>query len=362
MLTINTRLAISSFTTSCSSTLVSAIAALVIGATAAAAPACADAAGPVAPPDPVAVPIDPAGHYTATSSLSLDAVPAPAAPVLAELAAATDGPDDPSRYLIDLMIERMPESGWKTSAIALAPYFAAYLNTHLTQVAPHFAPGARALAAGLARVAQHFGTIETLDVTNDGELTGDASRGEAITSASLRRTLVGLRFDVDGRDIADVRFAPLGLPEVATKAHATLAGDRFAIDRHALALPYTRLIRLGFDFAVIPSVVPGAHDLSAALEALVNCDALGVLASDWMGIGSPEFYASACRIGLTALAAKIYGELDAIDPASLALTLDGVADAVDADHDGPMDAIERGLWAGDFAGVAVTGSFDGERK
>jgi hypothetical protein len=356
---------------------VSGLAALLVAATALAAPACADAAGPMMPPDPVSVPIDPAGHYALTSSLSLASVPPPAVHVLSELASATDGPDDPSRYLIDLMIDRMPEGGWKTSALALAPYFAAYMNNHLAQVAPRFAPGARALAAGLERIAQHVGTIETLDVTNDGELTGDtnrgdasrddasrgdASRSEAIVSASLRRTLVGLRFDVDGRDVADVRFAPLGLPDIATKAHATLAGDRFTIDRHALALPYTRLLRLGFDFAVIPSVVPGAHDLGQALEDLVNCDALGVLASDWMGIGSPEFYASACRIGLTALAAKIYSELETIDPASLSLALDGVADAVDADHDGPMDAIDRGLWTGDFAGVAVTGSFDGDRK
>lgn len=349
-------------TSSSTSFIGSGIAALLVAATALAAPACAEASGPMMPPDPVSVPIDPAGHYAVTSSLSLASVPPPAVHVLSELGSATDGPDDPSRYLIDLMIERMPEGGWKTSAIALAPYFAAYLNNHLAQVAPHFAPGARALAAGLERIAQRFGTIETLDVTNDGELTGDASRSDAITSASVRRTLLGLRFDVDGRDLADVRFAPLGLPDVATKAHATLAGDRFTIDRHSLALPYTRLLRLGFDFAVIPSVVPGAHDLATALEELVNCDALGVLASDWMGIGSPEFYASACRIGLTALAAKIYDKLDTIDPATLSLELDGVGDAVDPDHDGPMDAIERGLWAGDFAGVAVTGSFDGDRK
>src|SRR5262245_22172447 len=88
--------------------------------------ACAD--DPMMPSaDPVAVPIDPAGQFAVTSTFSLSAPPAAAVDVLGELTAATDGPDDPSRYLIDLMIERLPAGSTKTYAAAVAPYVAAYV-------------------------------------------------------------------------------------------------------------------------------------------------------------------------------------------------------------------------------------------
>src|SRR5690242_21246561 len=47
------------------------------------------------------VPIDPTGPFAVTSSYTLAATPPVAADVLGELVAATDGPDDPSRFLIE---------------------------------------------------------------------------------------------------------------------------------------------------------------------------------------------------------------------------------------------------------------------
>jgi len=325
--------------------------------------ACADEA-PTDPIDPPhEVPIDPSGHFAATSSFALAAPPAVAADVLAELIAATDGPDDPSRYLIDLVIAKLPEGPTRTYAAALAPYVAAYLNQRIATVAPHFVDGARALSVGLARIAQRFGTTETFDLVADAAFDGAAS---AIPSdgrvGSLRRTIIGFRFDLHaGRDVADVRFAPLGLADLSAKTRMTIDGNTLTFDRHSVALPYTKLLRLGFDFAVVPDVVPGAHDLAQALDELVDCTALGAAVSEWMELGSPTFYATACNLGLSALATRIYDRIDAIDPSSLPLAVGGTAWAVDETGDGPMDAITLGAWTGSFAGIAVTSSFQGSR-
>ncbi|HEX5058137.1 MAG TPA: hypothetical protein VFV99_02200 [Kofleriaceae bacterium] len=323
--------------------------------------ACADATPAPAPDSAVPVPIDPTGRYAVTSSFALSSPPAAAADVLGELLAATDGPDDPSRYLIDLMIERLPPGTTKAYAAALAPYVAAYVNQRLAMVAPHFVDGARALSTGLARIATRFGTTETFDIASDGpRVEGDDYVAESHT---LTRTITGVRFDLHGgRDVADVRFAPLGLPDITTGSVAMIDGDRLTIVLHATSLPYTRMLRLGIDFAVIPDVVPAAHDLAQALAVLVDCDQLGAAVAEYMGIGSTSFYATACTLGLTALASRIYARIDAIDAASLSLEVAGDAVAVDKTGDGPMDAFMHGTWTGSFASMAVTSSFEGTRQ
>src|SRR5262249_46791558 len=153
-----------------------------------------------APDSAVAVPIDPTGRYAVTSSYALASPPAAATDVLGELVAATDGADDPSRYLIDLMIERLPPGTTKAYAAALAPYVAAYVNQRLAMVAPQFVDGARGLANGLSRIATRFGTSETFAIASDGP------RVEAddyvVESHTLVRTITGVRFDLHaGRDV-----------------------------------------------------------------------------------------------------------------------------------------------------------------
>jgi hypothetical protein len=319
-------------------------------------------------------PLEPAGTYELVSTYSLAAPPDAAASVLDELLAATDGPDDPSRYLIDLMIAKLPEGRARTYATALAPYVAAYVNDRLAEVAPRFSAGVRALSVGLSRIAHRFGTLDELAIDASSDTAG--TMAEATSGASRRaawRTVTGLRFDLVQEPDAssgaeapstsvDVHFAPLGMPDTAAATQVVHVGRSLLIDRHAIALPYTALLRLGFDFAVVPSVVAGTHDLARALGVLVDCDQLGALVADWVGIGSPSFYAGGCTLGLTALAARVYARIDAIDATSVALELAGTVHAADANEDAQLDTLSAGTWTGAFAGSLVTGHFAGERR
>ena len=293
-------------------------------------------------PDPMPIPIDATGQFVVRSTFALPGPPTIAAPVLAELHAATDGPDDPSRYLIEMVVARLPEGNVKTAAQALTPYVAAYVNVHIASVAPHFLDGIRELTAGLDAISQRFGTLETVALDGDGH---------------MHRTIEGVRFEA-----IDVGFAPIGLPDITVDTQVMLEGDRLAVADHVLPLPYARVLRLGLDRAAIPRVVPQCADLACALRELVDCPQLGELIAERIGLGSPGLYAQACSIGLTATASAIYDRLPAFDGAPLALQTTGTARAADHDHDGPMDAIEAGTWTGtldgrplgsaSFAGVA----------
>jgi hypothetical protein len=284
---------------------------------------------PDAPP-PSTVPSSPAGTFAVTSTLDLPVPPA-ARSVIATLAAATDGPDDPTRYLVDRMIATLPDGTVKAIAIHAAPFVAAYLNEQLATIAPRFATGIAAIADGLARIAAHVDTIETLQIAGD--------------SAAIR-TITALRFDL-GTAPATVTFADGGLADIVVGTHVVLDSTGLVtIGDHAHGLPYGAWLRLGLDQAVIASVEPAARDLATALGALIDCATLGALVADRIGFGSATLYRAACHAGMAAIASEIYAQIDAIDDTPFALELIGSASGVDLDGDGTMDELRAGRWSG----------------
>src|SRR5262245_23565018 len=191
---------------------------------------CGPSHSPPAPDAPPSmIPTSPAGTFAVTSRFDVE-VPAPAAPVIRMLTAATDGADDPARYLLDRIIATLPDGPIKTVAGVTAPYVAAYLNARLVEIAPRFVAGIDAMAAGLARIATHLGTVETLRI--------DAS-GAAV------RTITGARFELGAAPIA-VSFADGGLPDIAVHLRVAIAATgRVSLSEHMYRLPYGALLHLG---------------------------------------------------------------------------------------------------------------------
>ncbi|HEU4730246.1 MAG TPA: hypothetical protein VFT22_20255, partial [Kofleriaceae bacterium] len=285
--------------------------------------------GPDAAP-PSTIPASAAGTFAIASTLDLD-VPAVAEPALATLIAATDGPDDPTRYLVDEMIAWLPDGAAKDIAAVAAPYVAAYINARLVEVAPRFVPGIGGIASGLSRIASHFGTVESLRIAEDG--TGV-------------RTITGLRFELGGAATV-VRLADAGLPDLAASVRVVLdATGRLAIAEHEHALPYGAILRLGLDRAVVPSIEPGARGLAEALAALLDCDRVGAMVADRVGVGSAALYGAACLATMTAIASKVDAGIARVDQTPLGVEVAGSAQALDDDGDGTTDELVSGRWAG----------------
>lgn len=279
------------------------------------------------------IPSSAAGVFAIASSFEVQVPPA-AAPVIAALTAATDGPDDPSRYLVDRMIATLPDGPVKTLAIQAAPFIAAYLNQRIVEIAPRFVAGIGAIGDGLSRMAGHVGTIETLQIDDGG--------------AGIR-TITGARFEIGSRPLA-ISFAEVGLPDISIRVRVALdAGGRLAIADHAQHLPYGALLRLGLDRAVAGSVEPTAGDLETALGLLVDCERLGGLVAERIGLGTPALYRAACRAGMTAIASEVDARIAAIDDAPLGLEVTGAAIGVDVDGDGTMDEVRAGMWSGSLS-------------
>jgi hypothetical protein len=302
--------------------------------------------GPDAPPS--TVPRYLAGAYEVESELDLPLPPA-ATVALMPITAAIDDADDPSRYVLDRMVDELPDGTVKTIARDAVPLLASYLNARLTDVAPRLVSGLHALVLGLDRIERHVGTIESWQIDAQGEMT---------------RVFHAARFEV-GSTPVEVEFAAQGQDDRVAMTHVTVEPTgRLAIAPHRMPLGYGALIRVGLDRAVIPGVDPGANDLPTVFADLIDCQRLGQMIADELGIGTVGVYRAACATAMIAIADEVYTRLAAIDGAApLVLELAGTAQGSDADHDGSLDDVHAGTWTGTLDAVGPIGaaSFVGAR-
>jgi hypothetical protein len=275
-----------------------------------------------------------AGTYRLQSKLDLAAsVPGTAGQVVSKILEITDGPDDPTRWILDQAIAAMP-SGYLRSALQrVEPYVAGYLNDRLLDLAPGFVPVALQLAQDLGQMARGFGLVERLEV----------SGAPGAYAAAL--AVVGAHFTVGGVE-SDHAFADHGLPEPAAAVSVTLAAGKLGIGEHRASLSYGRLLRLGLDAAIVPMLEPGANSLNELFAAKANCALIGQAIAAAVGLGGASTYAAACTAGLDRGADYIYSKLAAIDGTALELGLAGAARAIDKDRDGSVDTLATGAWTG----------------
>ena len=300
-----------------------------------------------------AVPLSMQGQYAVQSDFDIATnMPGTAGDVVNGFIQATDDPDDPTKYVLDQLINQLPNGTLKSVVQGAESFVAGYLNDRLLDVAPDFVTRILDVGDKFGQVARHFGLIEQLDVAANGTAT---------------ITVTGVHFKVDTEEL-DFAFHDFQLADVKVTGvgvHLDATG-KLTIDSHKLPLSYGKLLRLAVDNVIIPMVDPAAVDLSDVLHDAVDCTNVGQYVYDAIGIGSPSTYEAACGAGLTFAASAIYQQIDKIDASAFEFDVGGVAKAVDTNHDGKADKIQTGKWTGtlSYAGTPAplsTATFLGQR-
>jgi len=292
------------------------------------------------------------GRYALQSDFDIATnMPGTAGTAVNVFIAATDDPDDPTRYILDLLIAQLPDGGFKNTLKSSEGFVAGYLNDRLLDVAPNFITQIRDIGDKFGQVAHHFGTLETLDV-NGGKAT---------------HTIQGLHFKVDGIEL-DFLFKDYGIKDVAV-ANVDVAMDqtgKVTLGNHAVPLSMGAMLRIGLDEVVVPLVDPSATSMSDLLHGMVNCQAVGQYVYDAIGLGSPSTFESACNSGLTAGGHAIETQLSNLDTAALEFGIQGTARAIDKNGDRMVDQIQTGTWSGTLSYVGqqaplASGTFLGSK-
>ncbi len=317
-----------------------ALLALALGTTAAG--CAADAPGDdfdddiVNPPgEEQPVPLTPEGTFSVQSDFDLATnLPGTAGTVVNYFIAATDDPDDPTKFIVEQVIAALPDGSIKTNLQGAVPFVAGFLNDKLLEVAPTFVTKIVEVGDAFGQVAHHFGTIEKLEITASG---------------AAVKTVQGLHFNIDGVDM-DFAFAEHGMADVKVEGLQVILAPTGKLDipAHKIPMKYGSLLKLAMNQAIIPMIDPSVVDLEGLLKKMVNCQAVGRYIYEAIDIGSPSTFESACNNGLKAGSAAFYKALDNVDTAALEFGLTGTARGVDRNRDGKMDDIQTGIWTGEL--------------
>lgn len=282
------------------------------------------------------VPLSAEGKFAMQSTFDIATnMPGTAGAVIKGFIDATDSPDDPTRWILDQIVAKLPDGSFKNTVQGAIPFAAGYLNDRLLDVAPDFVTTIRDLGNKFGQVARNFGTMETLDITAGGQAT---------------KLVTGVEFKIDQIDLQysfkDYNMAEVSIPALAVGLDAT---GRLTIADHKVPLSYGKVLRIALDEVVIPMVDPTAFNLEDVLKNLVNCQAVGIYLFEAIKIGSASTFQSACTAGLSGGSAVMYGLLNKVDDSALEFGINGVGRGVDSNNDGKMDKIQTGAWAGTLA-------------
>jgi hypothetical protein len=282
------------------------------------------------------VPLSPEGKFAMQSTFDIATnMPGTAGAVVNGFIDATDSPDDPTHWILDQIVAKLPAGSFKNTVQGAIPFAAGYLNDRLLDVAPDFVVTIRDLGNKFGQVARKFGTMETLEVTAGGVAT---------------KVVTGVEFHIDQIDLQysfkDYAMADVTIPSLAVGLDAT---GRLTIADHKVPLSYGKVLRIALDEVVIPMVDPAAFNLEDVLKHLVNCQKVGQYLYEAINIGSASTFQSACDAGLKGGSAALYGLLSKVDSSALEFGINGVARGLDSNHDGKMDKIQTGAWAGTLA-------------
>jgi hypothetical protein len=288
-------------------------------------------------PDPTPQVTDVTGMYAMHSTFDISTnMPGTVGDVVNTIISATDDPDDPTKWVVDLMLSKMSSGTFKSLLQGAEPFVVGYINDRILSIAPDFVSTMVQMGKDFGDIAKNFGLVETLNVA-----------GSVDAGLMSVHTVTGAHFKLDTQE-ADFAFADFGTPNVVVNGVAvTLAsGNKLAIADHKLPLSYGKILRIGLDGMIIPALDATATNLDQLLEAKVDCNAVGQAMADAIGFGGASTFAAGCHLGLQAGADLIYSKITGIDATALNFDIAGTVRAVDSNNDGKADKLQTGAWTG----------------
>jgi hypothetical protein len=291
---------------------------------------------------PPTKPLDPTGTYTLHSTFDLATnMPGTAGAVVNTIIAATDDVDDPSRWIIDQILAKLPNGTAKDLLEAAEAVGIGVLNDQVKKLTPDFFSTMLQVGQDFGDLAKHVGLHETL------RLDPSQTAGGYLAT----HTVTGLHYEL-GNQQGDLLFANYQLPDVQVGSVTVTmdATGQLTIAAHELPISYGKLLKLGLDAAIIPMIDSSAHDLNSLLVRLIDCKAVGKAIADFIHFSSAAgTLAQACSDGLGFGANLLYSKIAAIDSTALKFSINGSARAVDRNNDRMIDHIQTGTWAGTLA-------------
>lgn len=275
-----------------------------------------------------------AGQFELDSRFVVGALPEAQFGAIAQFIEMTDDPNDPATWILDRLTADLDDPFQSILELA-RPAIDVELNASLFEQAPGFLTGLTTLGDELGQITETLGLASVLDTRGTDPVEGEST---AIHS------VLGATFWLDGDAHAFTR-QQMGLAPMTTQGVIATLGtlSTLTIKRHAIAMPYGKMLNYAVDQVVVPRHSATADNLAELVAGLVDCQGIGQSIADELDFGPAELYTSACMnvvADATAGLATPFGE------ATATLEIAGTARTIDGNGNYDVDALVDGLWDG----------------
>lgn len=301
--------------------------------------------------------LDVTGSYRLTSEFDLaSGLPGTAGDVINTFIEMTDDPYDPATWVLDQIVANVDNGTVEDFINGARPALDAVLNEVLVQATPDVVAKLIEMGDAFGQIARKFGTGSELRVTDQTDVD---------TGLVALHVLTELRFTIDGQTYP-YPLADMGIADPQAEVPFSYNATRFTLGDHAFPLSYGTILMVALEQIVIPLIEDSAHDLRSLLAAYIDCAAIGVAISDYLGFGSDGLYEGACDLGLDAAAGWVEDRIRSLDDDAMVLGIAGGARWIDSNSDHRVDVLNGGTWEGEMTYIGTPAplgesTFRGER-
>lgn len=262
------------------------------------------------------------------------------------LNAISDDPDDPGKFVVDKVLERITDKTIAAIANFLRPALNAEVNNLLTSISPAFVNGMKKLARDISTVARRF-EVASLVVS--------AQPQSSDKPMLVDHQLTHIAWEIDGRR-TQYSFSELGMDSPRANGVQIIpnhAAPGHLITEHSFPLQYGAFLVVAINELVIPNIDQNAHSIGDLLNSFVKCGDVGKTMNHTVGVGGDALWAAACTSAMNILGGYLEDRIVSIDDEDSELNLTGQAIFLDNNQDAHFDVV-NGTWNGTFSlGKAV---------
>ena len=255
----------------------------------------------------------------------------------------SDDPNDPGKFIADLIIDEIQSQVENNIFSQISNIFRPLLYQE-TQKLLAKVP----IVSSLTQVAQDLSALARRFTIISQMVSAAPQNGSAPMTVS--HTLNRIKWTLDSKTVA-YTFSQLGMasPTVASVTLTLSNGQNLAISKHSFDLKFGAFLLVGLNSLIIPKVNGNASSMTDLMKGWVDCTKLGVTmdnaTNNLVGAG---IWTAGCESGLTMAGSYLEQQVLKLGGDTTTLEIQGQCKLTDATQDGFYDTMAQGVWTGNY--------------
>lgn len=297
---------------------------------------------PVTPPPTAKL----AGTFTLTNKFNITGqfTGSALADVLNLLEDFSDDPEDPGKFIVDLILDEIQSQIDSSIFNQISNLFRSLLYTETNKLLKNLTlvQDIKQIAKDLSDLARRFTIVSRM-------VSAAPQAGSA--PMTVTHTLDRIKWTIGGKTVA-YTFAQLGMadPTVSNLQLTLTNGTNLAVAKHDFDLKFGAFLLVGMNSLIIPKVNSSAKNINDLMKGWVDCAKLGVTMDNATNnLIGPTIWQQGCESGLTMAGSYIEQQILKLGNDQSNLEIQGQCKLTDQDSDTYYDTMEAGVWTGNFS-------------